>query len=409
MLGLTYPATAPAGTLMGSRAASVHDARYADYIAFADARTGLYAVPNGSGGKRQATAAEFWATPGNVSFDSATNGVQDLVLSAQTQFASSVQAVLAAAEATVVVEAYPRAAPDRTFMANASHDLFQTLSGGGNASMWNGSQVRNCAARRGTTTSNRFRGVCAWSASGRTLALNGGGATEDIYQPGARSSPRLSPGRYIFFGVIANRKSAAWIKGNSLPEPVVLIHGDSLAMGDATNTGYWHNALSGLLPGNPAMENLGLGGTSNPTIESTFLAEAADLTAKRMVWGGHNGPGLEDWKVRVANMVASTNGGLSNFALFPVMPSAGDGQLAAKAALHAYFKALYGPHYLGQVLDQIVALGAPGKAYADPVSYAQGVPPAGLRYDALHLNKLCTETIVAPIVRAAWPALGWRL
>ena len=55
-----------------------------------------------------------------------------------------------------------------------------------------------------------------------------------------------------------------------------------------------------------------------------------------------------------------------------------------------------------------MALGAPGQPYADAASYAKGVPPSGLRYDAQHLNKLCTETIVAPIIRAAWPSLGWR-
>lgn len=396
-------------TLSKGVRASVNDARYADYIAFVDARNGLIAVPDGGGGKRASTLSEWWATPGNVSFDSATYGVQDLVLSAQTTVATAIQSLMAGTECTVVFESYGRAINDRMIKPNAGGDLF-LLVGADNARMVASSVVLQCSRRRGSITS-RFRGICAWSAAGRTLALNGGNAAEDTTQPGTRSSPNFAAGRYTFIGIVNSRKSAAWIKGHSFPEPTAVIHGDSFAQGDAANTGQWWAVLSTLLPGSPPMEILGIGGTTGAQIETAYLAEDSALTCRRIVWGGHNSYDAATWKVQVANMVAATTGGLANFCLLPTFPSAADGAetLASKAALHAYFKALYGPHYLGNVLDDLVALGAPGQPYADPVSYAKGVPPVGLRYDAIHLSKACTEGLVAPMIRAAYPSLGWRV
>jgi len=317
---LSYAEAAPGGTLGVSRAPSVNDARYADYIAFADARAGLYAIPDGAGGKRQATAAEFWATPGNVSFDSTTYGVQDIILSAQTTVSAAVTAVLAAAEATLVFEFYGRSTTDRMVRPNTGGDLFLLQGTGANVRMFASSTALDCTRRRGNWQT-RSRGVVAWSSAGRAISLNGGSAVEDAVQPGARTSPNFIAGRYVFIGVIASRKSAAWMRGVSFPEPTAIIHGDSLAQGDAIYTGLWSNALSLLLPGAPPMENMGIGGETAAQIETRFLAEAPELAARRMVWGGHNSYDPEDWKARVANMVANTRGGLANFALFPVMPS----------------------------------------------------------------------------------------
>ena len=344
MPALTYAEAAPGGTLAGARAASVHDPRYADYIAFADPRAGLYAVPDGAGGKRRATAAEFWATPGNVSIDTVTNGVPDLVLSAQTTLAPAVIAPLAATEATLVFEKYGGVVNDRVVKPSGSNDLF-LLVGTDNARMIASSVVLQCARRRGGVTA-RFRGICAWSAAGRTLSLNGGFAAEDTTQPGSRSSPNFMAGRYVFIGVVPSRKSAAWIKGNSFPEPTVVIHGDSMAQGGVVNTGQWWAALAPLLPGSPPMEIMGVGGTTGAQIEAAYLTEAPELASKRIVWGGHNSYDAAAWTAQIANMIANTNGGLANFALLPVLPSVTDdaGRLASKAALHAYFKALYGPH-----------------------------------------------------------------
>lgn len=407
---LTYAEAAPGGVLSASRAPSVNDARYADYIAFADARTGLYAVPDGVGGKRKVTAAEFWATPANASFDSSLYGVQDIVLSARTAVSAAVTAVLNSTEATLVCEFYGRSTTERLIQPSGSNDLFLLAGTGANAQMVASSTALTCGRRRGNWQA-RSRAVVAWSAAGRTISMNGGAAAEDAIQPGNRNGVNFIAGRYAFIGVIAGRKSAAWIKGNSFPEPAAVIHGDSLAQGDTNNTGFWSAALTALLPGSPPMENMGIGGETGAQIETRFLSEAVELNTKRIVWGGHNGYNADDWKARVANMIANTNGGLANFALLPTFPSFADGAgtLASKADLHAWFKATYGPHYLGQVLDQIVALGAPGQPYADAASYAKGVPPVGLRYDNLHLSKACTEGIVAPMIRAAYPQLGWRV
>ncbi len=294
------------------------------------------------------------------------------------------------------------------FPSDAAGLLAETVAGD-NAQMVASSTALSCFRRRGSWKA-RSRGIVAWSAAGRTISMNGGNAGADAVQPGVRSAVNFNTGRYVFIGVIPTCKSAAWIKGASFPEPSAVIHGDSFAQGDSANTGEWWRALTALLPGSPPMENMGIGGTVGSQIETAYLAEAPELACKRIVWGGHNSYDADTWKTQVANMIAATNGGLANFALLPVFPSFADGEgtLASKAALHACFKDLYGPHYLGQALDDLVSLGAPGQPYADAASYAKGVPPAGLRYDSLHLNKLCTETIVAAIVRAAWASLGWR-
>lgn len=388
----------------------MNDARYADYVAFADPRAGLYAVPDGLGGKRQATAAEFWATPANVTIDTATNGVPDMVLSAQTTLGSAVIAPLAATEATLVFDSYGRTVNDRMIRPNAGGDLYLLIAAD-NARMVASAVTLQCFRRRGAITS-RFRGITAWSAAGRTIALNGGNAAEDATQPGTRSSPNFIAGRYIFIGVIATRKSADWIKGNSFPEPSAVINGDSMAQGSA-DLGFWSNALAALIPGSPPMENMGIGGETGAQIVTRFTAESSSLAAKRIVWGGHNSYDADLWKTQVASMVAATPGGLDNFALFPVFPSFADDApvLADKMALHAYMKATYGDHYLHETLDNVVALGGPGQAYADPASFDKGVPPAGLRFtgDNLHLNPTGNETIVAPIVRATYSRLGWRV
>lgn len=402
------PVRGVVGSGFGDGEDGVNAARYAEYIAFADPRAGLYAIPDGQGGKRAANVDEFWATPANVSIDTATNGVPDMVLSAQTTLGAAVIAPLAATEATLVFESYGLAIGTRVIRPNAGGDLYLLISAN-DARMVASSVVLQCARRRGSITS-RFRGITGWSAAGRTIALNGGNAAEDTTQPGTRSSPNFAAGRYSFIGVISTRKSAAWIKGNSFPEPTAVINGDSMAQG-SSDLGFWSSALSALIPGSPPMENMGIGGETGAQILTRFTAESASLTAKRILWGGHNSYDPDTWKTQVADMIAYTSGGLSNFALLPVFPSAADDadRRASKAALHAYFKSAYGPHYIHEALENAVALGGPGQAYEDATSFAKGVPPSGLRFDDLHLNPTGNEGVVAPAVRAAYARMGWRV
>lgn len=396
-------------TLSKGGGVSVNDPRYADYAAFIDTRYGLIAVPDGSGGKRNGTLAEWWATAANASFDSSLYGYRDLVLSAQTNVGTAIQTLMAATDCTVVFESYARASTDRMWRPNAGGDLFLLQGTGDQARMVASAVALQATRRRGPWTS-RFRGIFGWSAAGRGIAFNGGDTQEDTTQPGTRSSPNLLTGRYTFIGIIASRKTAAWMKGNSFPEPTAVIDGDSMALA-LSGKGSWSDATSALIPGSPPMENMGAAGTDGATILARFTSEASDLVAHRIVFGGHNSYDAASWKTQVAAMVAATNGGLANFALFPVFPGAADDVpvIADKMALHAYMKATYGTRYLGEMLDNVVALGAPGQAYEDPTSYALGVPPSGLRYDNLHLNQTGNESVIAPLMRAAYPRLGWRV
>lgn len=398
-------------TLGAGGGPSVNDARYADFVAFADPRAGLYAVPDGLGGKRKATAAEFWATPANVTIDSATNGVPDFVLSAETQFSAAVAALFQGTEWTAVLESYGRASTGWIGRVNGAHSFAEPTSTGDNAQMFNGTTSLIASRRRGAWQ-NRSRYVSAKHASGRRISFNGGAAAADANIVGSNYlTPRLVSGfRGSFFGIASTAWSAQKMKDNSFPESSAVINGDSFAQATGVP---WHTFLSASLPGSPPMENMGLGGTDGATIEAAFLSESSTLAAKRIVWGGHNAFDAADWQTRIANMVANTFGGLSNFLLLPTFIGTEDSLSIrnAKSAMHAYFKVTYGIHYLGSLMDSIVALGGPGQVYEDLASYALGATPAGLRItgDALHLNALCNETITAPAIRAHYPQLGWRV
>lgn len=388
--------------------------RYADYAAFVDPVAGLVGVPDGAGGLRPGSLSDFFSVMTGVSIDNSTYDIPVLKVFGNTNRIAAYN-LFAADEFTLVLGCM--GVPGQQVLAQSNSVSSQYLSLTrivsstfyDNISMSNGTNLLSAGRRTGSFTS-RFRTVSIKRPGGRAIAINGGAAASDTYTVNTSfPAGRLNDASFDFVGIIASDKGNTWATDNSLPEPTICWSGDSFVHAKPLATGPGGGGLTDLLPGYPPMLSNALGGDPIAAIVIKFTAENSGMACHRGVWGGHNGYDAATWEAAIDTMIAATPGGLSNFILLPVFPYDGAGGTnAIKAVQHAHFKSKYGVHYIGAALDDLVALGGPGQAYEDAYSFAQGIPPAGLREDGLHLND-AAYLIVSAIIRAAYPALGWRI
>lgn len=157
--------------------------------------------------------------------------------------------------------------------------------------------------------------------------------------------------------------------------------------------------------------NLGVGGETSTQIATRLAALTSDeKRATTIIWAGRNNFGnAATVKADIASMVSSL--GHHRYLVVSIINGdnaseyVGQSGWTSITTLNTDLAALYGERFV-DVRTPLVAAGAPGGSSPDATNYARDVPPAGIRFDAIHLLD-AGYAIVAAAVAAKITALGF--
>jgi len=156
--------------------------------------------------------------------------------------------------------------------------------------------------------------------------------------------------------------------------------------------------------------NAGVAGQTSTQIKDRQIAETYTNYGTQIIWAGRNNyTSPTTVKADIASMVAHSASG--RYIVLSILNGdyateyAGQADYATIVALNADLATLYGPKYY-DIRADLVALGGPGQAYADPTNFARDVYPDALRDDQIHPNDTCIP-LIAVMIQNKLASLGY--